>query len=142
MQMTKKIQMPAIALMMALATLTSCGRNVGLGDTRDRNIGNATLDRLDSIPCVEYIGLADTHDLDDDRFTAVVIYTVTDSAGEKSERNARVTTNRDGSEILTWEDMDTEVLTDVKRKVSDKMKEKGLPFDDSLIDALIELKKR
>ena len=140
--MTKKIQMLAITLLMALATLSSCGWGVGKGDTRDRNIGSATLAYLDSIPGVEYIGLADTHELEDGNFQAVVIYNVTDSTGNKIERNARVTTNPDGSEILEWEDLETEMLTDVKQKVSDKMEEKGIPLDGSLIDALIELKKQ
>lgn len=140
--MTKKNLTLAIAVIMAHAALTSCGWNVGQGDTRDRNIGNATLARLDSIPDVEYIGLADTHDLEDDNFQAVVIYNVTDSAGNKKECNAHVTTNNDGSEILTWEDLDSNVLSDTKQKITDKMEEKGINLDGRLIDALIELKKQ
>ena len=115
---------------------------MGVGDTRDRNIGAATVDRLDTIPDVEYVGLADTHELEDGNFQAVVIYYVTDTEGNKAERNARVTTNSDGSEILTWEDLDCCVLTDTKQKISDKMEEKGINLDASLIDALIELKKQ
>lgn len=140
--MTKKILMLAMAVIMAHAALTSCSWNVGQGDIRDRNIGNATLARLDSIPDVEYIGLADTHDLDDGNFQAVVIYNITDSAGNKTERSARVTTNGDGSEILVWEDLDSNVLSDAKQKITDKMEEKGINIDGSLIDALIELKKQ
>lgn len=140
--MTKKISTLAIAVIMAFAALTSCGWNVGQGDTRDRNIGNATLNYLDSIPDVEYIGLADTHDLEDGNFQAVVIYNVTDSAGNKKECNARVTTNNDGSEIMTWEDLESNVLSDTKQKITDKMEEKGINLDGSLIDALIELKKQ
>lgn len=140
--MTKKILPLAIAAIMAYPALTSCGWNVGQGATRDRNIGNATLARLDSIPNVEYIGLADTHDLEDGNFQAVVIYNVTDSAGNKKERNARVTTNNDGSEILTWEELDSNVLSATKQKITDKMEEKGINLDGSLIDALIELKKQ
>lgn len=140
--MTKKILTLAIAIIMAHATLTSCGWNVGQGDTRDRNIGNATLAYLDSIPDVEYIGLADTRDLDDGKFQAVVIYNVIDSAGNKTERNARVTTDNDGSEILTWEDLDSNVLSDTKQKITGKMEEKGINLDGSLIDALIEIKKQ
>ncbi|MCM1519129.1 MAG: hypothetical protein NC117_10865 [Pseudoflavonifractor sp.] len=140
--MKQKISIIAISLSMAFATLTSCGRGVGEGDARDRNIGNATLAYLDSIANVEYVGLADTHVLDDGRFQAVVIYYVADSIGNKTERNARLTTNGDGSEILAWEDLDSRVLSDAKQKISDKMEEKGVNLDGSLIDALIELKKQ
>ena len=121
--MTKKILTLAIVVIMVHAALSSCGWNVGQGDIRDRNIGNATLAYLDSIHDVEYVGLADTHDLENGNFQAVVIYNVTDSAGHKKEHNARVTTNHDGSEILTWEDLDSEVLSDTKQKISDKMEE-------------------
>lgn len=140
--MTKKILTLAIAVIMTHAALISCGCNVGQGDSRDRNIGNATLACLDSIPDVEYIGLADTHDLEDGNFQAVVIYNVIDSAGNKTERNVRVTTNNDGSEILAWEDLNSNVLGDTKQKITDKMEEKGINLDGSLIDALIELKKQ
>lgn len=140
--MIKKFLTLAIAAIMAHAALTSCSWNVGQGDVRDRNIGNATLAYLDSISDVEYIGLADTRDLEDGNFQAVVIYNVIDSAGNKSERNARVITSGDGSEILAWEDLDSNVLSDTKQKISDKMEEKGINLDGNLIDALIELKKQ
>lgn len=140
--MKTKILTLAITVSMANAALTSCGWNVGQGDIRNRNIGNATLARLDSVPEVEYIGLADTQNLEDGNFQAVVIYNVTDSAGNKKECNARVTTNYDGSEILTWEDLESNVLSDTKQKITDKMEEKGINLDGSLIDALIELKKQ
>ena len=140
--MKRIILMPSIAVIMAQATLTSCGWNAGQGDQRDRNIGIATLNYLDSIPDAEYIGMADTHDLEDGRFQAVVIYNITDATGNKTEHNARVTTNRDGSEILSWEDFDSRVLSETKQKITDKMEEKGINLDGSLIDALIELKKQ
>lgn len=140
--MTKKILTLSIAVIMVHAALTSCGWNVGQGDTRDRNIGNATLAYLDSIPDVEYVGLADTHDLEDGNFQAVVIYNITDLAGHKTEHNARVITNNDCSEILSWEDLDSNVLRDTKQKITDKMEEKGINLDGSLIDALIEIKKQ
>lgn len=140
--MKKKISITAIVLLMASIAFTSCSLGVGKGDDRDRNIEKATLTRLDSISGVEYIGLSDTHDLEDGRVQAVVIYNVTDSAGNKLERNARVTTNGDGSEIYTWEDLDGQILGEVKQKVSDKLEEKGINIDDSLIDALIELKRK
>ena len=140
--MKKKILMLAMAVIMAQATLTSCGWDVGQGDKRDRNIGIATLNYLDSIPDVEYIGLADTHTLEDGKFQAIVIFNVTDAVGNKTERNARVTTNRNGSEILSWEDLDSSVLSDTKQKFADKMEEKGINLDGSLIDALIEIKKQ
>ena len=134
--------MLAIAIIMAQATLISCGWNVGQGDRRDHNIGIATLDYLDSIPDVEYIGLADTHDLEDGKFQAVVIFNICDAAGNKTEHNARITTNSDGSEILSWEDLDSNVLSDAKQKITDKIEGKGINLDGSLIDALMELKKQ
>ncbi len=139
--MKKKILMLAMAVIIAQAAVTSCGWNVGQGDKRDRNIGIATLNYLDSISDVEYIGLADTHDLDNGKFQAVVIYIVTDAAGNKTEHNARVITNMDGSEILSWEDLNSSVLSDARQKITEKMEEKGLPIDGSLIDALIDIKK-
>ena len=139
--MKKKILMLAIAIIMAYAALSSCGWNVGQGDVRDRNIGIATLNYLASIPDVEYIGLANTHDLENGTFQAVVIFIATDAAGNKTEHNARVTTNSDGSEILSWEDIDSSILSDTKQKIADKMEEKGINLDGSLIDALIEIKK-
>ncbi len=139
--MNRKYLMLAMTVIIAQAAVTSCGWDVGQGDKRDRNIGSATLNYLDSIPNVEYIGLADTHDLEDGKFQAVVIYNVTDSAGNKTERNARVTTNGDGSEIITWEDLDCSVLNDTKQKITDKMEEKGIDLNGSLIDAFINLKK-
>lgn len=72
----------------------------------------------------------------------MIICYVTDSAGNRTEYNARVTTNDDCSEIYSWEEMDTHILGDIKQKVSDKMEEKGIDLDGSLIDALIELRKR
>lgn len=131
----------ALIVMMATVALSSCSWNAGKGDVRDRNLETATLARLDSICGVEYIGLSDTHDFDNGDFQAVVIYNVPDSAGNMVERNARVTTNADGSEILAWEDLDCQVLGEVKQKVSDKLEEIGVNIDGSLIDALINLKR-
>lgn len=140
--MTKKLLTLAIAVIMAHAALTSCGWNVGKGDIRDRNIGKATLVLVGSDHDVEYVGLADTHDLEDGNFQAVVIYNVTDSVGNKTERNARVTATGDGSEILSWEDLDSNILSDAKQKITDKMEETGINIDGSLINALIEIKKQ
>ncbi|MDE6695268.1 MAG: hypothetical protein K2K25_00150 [Muribaculaceae bacterium] len=140
--MKKKILMAAIAVILAQATLTSCGWSVGQGDKRDCNIGIATLNYLDSIPDVEYIGLAATQVLEDGKFQAVVIFNVADANGNRTERNARVTTNGDGTEILSWEDIDSRILSDTKQKIADKMEEKGINLDGSLIDALIEIKKQ
>ena len=50
-------------------------------------------------------------------------------------------TNSDGSEILSWEDLDTSILSDIEQKITDKMDEKGIDLDGSLIDALIEIKR-
>ncbi len=140
-QMKKKILKLTMAIIIAQAAVTSCGWNVGKGDIRDRNIGKATISYLDSIPNVEYVGLGDTHELEEGNFQAVVIYYVVDSAGNKKERNARVTTNSDGSEILSWEDLDTMILSETKQKITDKMEKKGIDIDGSLIDAIIDLKR-
>ncbi len=140
--MTKKFLTLAIAVIMAHAALISCGWNVGKGDIRDRNIGKATLVLVGSDHDVEYVGLADTRDLEDGNFQAVAIYNVTDSVGNKTERNARVTATGDGSEILSWEDLDSNILSDAKQKITDKMEEKGINIDGSLINALIEIKKQ
>lgn len=67
---------------------------------------------------------------------------MTDSVGNKTERNARVTATGDGSEILSWEDLDSNILSDAKQKITDKMEEKGINIDGSLINALIEIKKQ
>ena len=72
----------------------------------------------------------------------MIIYYVTDSTGNKVEHNARVTTNDDCSEVYTWEELDSNVLGDTKQMISDKLEEKGIDMDGSMIDALIELKKR
>lgn len=140
--MKRKILMLAIAIIMAQSTLTLCGWNVGQDDNREHNIGIATLNYLDSIPDVEYIGLADAHDLEDGKFQAVVISNVTEPTGNKTEHNARVTTNSDGSEILSRVDLDNNVLSDTKQKITDKMEEKGINLNGSLIDELIEIKKQ
>ncbi|MDE6301569.1 MAG: hypothetical protein K2M19_07615 [Muribaculaceae bacterium] len=132
----------AFALTLTTVALPSCLSDMGKGDARDCNLEQATLARLDSIHEVEYIGMSDVRDLDSGRCQAVVIYQVTDSSGNKAERNARVTTNEDFSMIIAWEDLDGHILEDVKQKVSDKMKEKGIDMDGSLIDELIKLKKQ
>lgn len=142
MHMKTSLLILALVAMMASIAFSSCSCHSGLGDTRDRNIEQAALARLDSISGVEYVGLSDTRTLDDGSFEAVVIYYVPDSVGGREERNARVVTVHDGSEILSWQDLDSHVLGDVKQMVTDKLEEKGVNIDDSLIDALIELKRR
>ncbi|MGM9704794.1 MAG: hypothetical protein ACI3YB_02230, partial [Prevotella sp.] len=77
------------------------------------------------------------------RLEAVIIYYVQDSVGNEVERSVRVTSNDDCSEIYLWEELDTEILGQSKQMVSEKFKGKGIDIDGgSLIDALIELKKR
>ena len=132
----------AITVLMASLTTTSCSLGYSKGDQRDRNLSQVTQAHLDSVQDIKYVGMSDAHELDGNRVQAVVIYYVMDSLGNKIERNARVTTNYDCSEIYAWEDLDTKVLEDVKQKVSDKFEEKGISIDDSLIDVLIEMKKR
>lgn len=136
--------MLAIALLMACTTLTSCAIGSGKGDIRDRNLEKAMLSRLDSVPNVEYIGMSDVHDIVDNGLRgcrAVIIYQITDTAGNKIEYNARVTANDNCSEILSWEDLDSHVLGEIKQKFSDKMNEESIDLDGSLIDAIIKLKK-
>lgn len=129
----------SIVFLVVALLLASC--SMGNGDRRDKNLEQAVLTRLDSIPGLEYVGMSDVHPLDDNRLQTVVIYYVADSTGNRIERNARVTTNDDCSEIYAWEDLDSGVLGEVRKIVSDKFKEKGIDMDGSLIDALIELKK-
>lgn len=123
----------------SLVTVASC--SYGKGDIRNRNIEQTLSERLDSLPGIRYMGMSDTHELEGNRFQAVIIYYVTDAAGNRTERNARVTTNDDCSEIYTWEDLDSNVLGQTKQMISDKMEEKGIDLDENLIDFLIELKK-
>lgn len=129
-----------LLILIASTAIASCSPRKG--KLRDRNLEQATLARLDSVPGIQYVGKSYARELDDDKFQTVIICYVTDSVGNRTEYNARVTTNDDCSEIYSWEEMDTHVLGDVKQKVSDKMEEKGIDLDGSLIDALIELRKR
>lgn len=138
--MKRKLIPLAIALAIVYLLIPSC--RMSIGDRRDRNIQRTMLAYLDSAPEFEYVGMSDIHDLDDDRFQAVVIYYVTDSIGDRAEHNARVTTNHDCTEILSWEDLETTVLKDTKQKVSEKMQEKNINIDGSLIDTLLKLKNR
>ena len=137
--MKTKFTILPIAFLTAASLLASC--SMGKGDRRNSNLEQAVLTRLDSISNVEYVGMSDVHTIDGNRLQSVVIYYVTDSIGNRIERNARVTTNDDCSEVFTWEDLDSNVLGETKQKVSDKLEEKGINLDGSLIDALIELKK-
>ena len=136
---TKNYILSILFLMVSIA-ITSC--SPGKGYLRDRNLEQATLARLDSVPGIQYVGKSYARELDGDAFQTVIIYYATDSVGNRAEYNARVTTNDDCSEIYSWEEMDTRILGDIKQKVSDKMEEKGIDLDGSLIDALIELRKR
>lgn len=136
--------LPLLILMVSFP-IASCSPRKG--KLRDRNLEQATLARLDSVPGIQYVGKSYARELDDDKFQTVIICYVTDSAGNRTEYNARVTTNDDCSEIYSWEEMDTHILCDIKgdiikQKGSDKMEENGIDMDGSLIDALIELRKK
>lgn len=131
-----------LALLILIVSFAIAACSPGKGNLRDKNLEQATLARLDSVPGIQYVGMSDTHELEGDKLQAVIIYYVTDSIGKRTEYNVRVTTNDDGSKIYSWEEMDSHILSDVKQKVNDKMEENGIPIDDSLIDALIELRKR
>lgn len=130
----------ALLILMVSFAITSCSPRKG--ELRDRNLKQATLARLDSVPGIQYVGKSYARELDGDKFQTVIICYVTDSVGNRTEYNARVTTNDDCSEIYSWEEMDTRILGDTKQKVSDKMEEKGISLDGSLIDALTELRKK
>lgn len=130
----------AILILMVSFVIASCSPRKG--ELRDRNLKQATLARLDSVPGIQYVGKSYARELDGDKFQTVIICYVTDSVGNRTEYNARVTTNDECSEIYSWEEMDTHILGDVKQKVNDKMEEKGINLDGSLIDALIELRKK
>ena len=86
--------------------------------------------------------MSDTHEVDGDKFQAVIIYYVSDSVGNRAECNMRVSSNYDCSEIYSWEELDIKILNEVKKNMSDKMKDKGIDLNGILIDALIELKRR
>lgn len=130
----------ALLILMVSIAMASC--SIGKGDRRDKNLEEATLARLDSVSGIQYVGMSDSHELEGDKFQTMIIYYATDSIGNRTEYNVRVTTNDDCSEIYSWEVMDTHILGYVKQKVNDKMKESGIDMDGSLIDALIELRKR
>lgn len=138
--MKKKIISFATVILMAYIVLASC--SMGTGDLRNKNLEQAVLARLDSVPEVEYVGMSDVSTLGDNRLQTVIIYYVTDSTGNKIERNARVTVSDDCSEVYAWEDLDSKVLGDARQMVSDKLEEKDINIGGSLIDAVIELKKR
>lgn len=138
--MKKKIISFSTVILMAYIVLASC--SMGRGDLRNNNLEQAVLARLDSVPEVEYVGMSDVRTLGDNRLQTVIIYYVTDSTGNKIERNARVTVSDDCSEVYAWEDLDSKVLGDARQMVSDKLEEKGINIGGSLIDAVIELKKR
>lgn len=129
-------------VLMASFILSSCSLGSGKGDLRDRNLAKALSEHCDSISNIRYVGMSDVNELNDGKLETVIIYYVTDSAGNRTERNVRVTANNDCSEIYSWEDIDSKVLEDVKQKISDKFEEKGIDIDGNLIDALIELKRR
>lgn len=130
----------AFLILMVSVAIASCSPRKG--ELRDRNLKQATLARLDSVPGIQSVGKSYARELDGDKFQTVIICYVTDSVGNRTEYNASVTTNDDCSEIYSWEEMDTRILGDTKQKVSDKMEEKGIDMDRSLIDALIELRKK
>lgn len=132
----------ALALLILMVSIAMASCSIGKGDRRDKNLEEATLARLDSVSGIQYVGMSDSHELEGDKFQTMIIYYATDSIGNRTEYNVRVTTNDDCSEIYSWEVMDTHILGDVKQKVNDKMKESGIDMDGSLIDALIELRKR
>lgn len=136
---TKCFILPLLFLMVSFA-IASCSPRKG--ELRDKNLEQATLARLDSVPGIQYVGKSYARELDDDKFQTVIICYITDSVGNRTEYNARVTTNDDCSEIYSWEELNTHILSDVKQKVTDTMEEKGIDMDGSLIDALIELRKR
>lgn len=131
---------PSLLFLIGLFLISSCFN--GIGDVRDKNLEQATLARLDSVAGIRFVGISNTREIDENKFQAVIIYYVTDSIGNRNEYNVRVTTNYDCSEIYSWEELDSEILSDIKNKVSEKMSEKGIDLNESLIDALMKIKKR
>lgn len=132
----------AIMTLMASLTLSSCLLRSGKGDLRDRNLERALRENIESTPDIRYVGMSDVHELSGGKLEAVIIYYVTDSMGNRTERNVRVTANDDCSQIYAWECLESKTLEDVKQKVTDKFEEKGINISGNLIDALIELKRR
>lgn len=140
--MSKRILTIAIAAMMAYAALQSCGYREG--DRLDRNLRVSVIAHLDTIPDVEYVGHFDTeHPIENGQqlLRAGIIYHITDSAGNRVERNARVTTNADGTEIISWEELDCQTLSDVKQQVADRFHEAGIDIDGDFIEELLKLKR-
>lgn len=137
--MNLKFHLIAIALLMAAVALSSCttGQNV----RRDRNLEQALLARVDTVPYVEYVGMSDVSNNNDHTCSAVIIYYVTDKDGVKTERNARVTANEECSEIYAWEDLDTQILDSVKQQITDRFEENGISVDGNIIDNIIKLKR-
>lgn len=137
--MKRKFLFFPFLLLLVCHAISSC--DIGKGDKRNRNLATLVLEKVDN-SSVEYLGMSNTQELDGSRFQAVLIYHVTDSAGNRAEHNSRVITNDDCTVLYEWEDLDSKVLEDVRQKVSDKLEKKGIDLNGNLIDALIELKKR
>lgn len=137
--MKRKFLFFPFLLLLVYHAISSC--DIGKGDKRNRNLATLVLEKVDN-SSVEYLGMSNTQELDGSRFQAVLIYHVTDSAGNRAEHNSRVITNDDCTVLYEWEDLDSKVLEDVRQKVSDKLEKKGIDLNGNLIDALIELKKR
>lgn len=126
---TKCFILPLLFLMVSFA-IASCSPRKG--ELRDRNLEQATLARLDSVPGIQYVGKSYARELDDDKFQTVIICYITDSVGNRTEYNARVTTNDDCSEIYSWEELNTHILSDVKQKVTTRWKKKASTWTAAL----------
>lgn len=137
--MIKSIPITAIALLMVCPMFTSC--SVAEGNRQERNLKKSLIARLDTLPGVEYVGRFDTEWFKQNGMTLCrsgVVYYVTDSVGNRVERNARVVTNDDCTKILAWEDLDSKILGTVKSEVSEKFENDGVSVDGDLIDALLK----
>lgn len=161
--MKSKFFFLGLALLTASFFTTSCSLSVGEGDIRERNIEKSMLKYIASHPAVstkniavksgvrgdnfasnskiEYVGLADCHEVTGGRFEGMIVYFATDSLGHKAEHNVRIVTNFDGKEIYSWDELDTKIVAETKEQMSEKMKEEGLPIDGSVIDAILKLKR-
>ena len=73
----------ALLILMVSFAIASCSPRKG--ELRDRNLEQATLARLDSVPGIQYVGKSYVRELDGEKFQTVIICYVTDSAGNRTE---------------------------------------------------------
>ena len=61
----------ALLILMVSFAIASCSPRKG--ELRDRNLEQATLARIDSVPGIQYVGKSYARELDDDKFQATAL---------------------------------------------------------------------